>query len=144
MPKWLTIMAINIWPETNKMKNVLAPILGIRKVVTIIMKAAITPGKYRYGGIAPTLGIESYSPKKMKINMEVIRATTKKMTVAAIEEPRYLATELFIGKYIATIMPINNATKTNVDVCIGSFLHSFLMVRLILCAPLANGPMYRI
>ena len=43
--------------------------------------------------------------------MEVIRAIIKKDILAVIAEPMYLDTELFIGKYIDIIMPINKANK---------------------------------
>jgi hypothetical protein len=37
-------------------------------------------------------------PDIKRNNIEVISATVKKMTFAVIDEPMYLATELFIGK----------------------------------------------
>ena len=40
-------MAIRIWPETNRMKNVRAPILGMRNVVPTMKKALMTPAMCR-------------------------------------------------------------------------------------------------
>jgi hypothetical protein len=56
------------------------------------------------------------------MKMEVIVATTKNVADAAVEEPRYLEAELFMGRYTDRITPIKNATIMNVDVCIVSFL----------------------
>ena len=54
----------------------------------------------------------------MNKSNDVARATAKNVTFAVIDDPRYFDTELFMGKYIDTIIPITKARPMYIDVCI--------------------------
>jgi len=49
--------------------------------------------------------------------IEEMSATRKKVMLAAIVDPRYLETALFMGKYMESIAPINTDAKIKIGVC---------------------------
>ncbi len=53
-----------------------------------------------------------------------MRATIKKGILAVMGDPKYRATELFIGKYTAKMMPMKSASNMSIIVCIIVSLNS--------------------
>ena len=56
-------------------------------------------------------------PMRKSSNIDVIRAMRKNGMLAAMGEFKYLATELFIGKYTANMNPIKTADRVYSNVC---------------------------
>lgn len=90
----------------------------MRKVVPKIINALKTPVEYSHKGTSLILFSVSNLPQITKITIEATRATRKKVIFAVIDEPKYLETELFIGRYIESIAPIINENKISIVVCI--------------------------
>ena len=110
-------MAMISCPANTTIKNCLAPNLGIRKVVPMIMNADMNPERKKYGGTFFMFKMVAKPPDKKSNTIDVTRAMRKNGMLAAMGEFICLATTLFIGRYTANMMPMRTASKTFRDDC---------------------------
>lgn len=92
------MIAIKICPVINKMKKVLVPKWGIRKVVPRIIMELIKPDKNKCQGTIFNFDMVVKSPKKTKIIDAVKNPTKKNVIFAVMADPIYLEIAPFIGK----------------------------------------------
>ena len=81
------------------------------------MNAAMNPEINKYGGTFLMFKIVPAWPRRKSSKIDVIRAMIKNGMLAAMGEFKYLATEPFIGKYTANMIPIKTANKVYNGVC---------------------------